>query len=215
MLIKLFGAVLSDGATIIGRWREKKIKIDLAVMAALPSFIRFNEVKIWHRTGFLAFEEKCEFIESQLLQFKTFLNDSNMIKFYAIIEQNDHRHFSDHSLLLQYIHNRLIPICNASRGYKFDIGFYSDEYSVRNVIESLLQSTEIKHCTNVDIVFETHRRWGVQGILPVEAISSWLGRSADGKENIMQAEKEKLLKIGFYSFHVQNALEMVDHLKMV
>ena len=136
-----------------------------------------------------------------------------MIKFYARIEDNDPRHFSDHSLLLQYIHDRIIPICNSPRAYKFNIWFLLGKHSAASELESLLQLTEIQRCSNVDISFETFSGL-VENELPVEAISNWLERFADGMENIRD-EKEKLLRIGFYGFRVQNALEMVDHLKTV
>ena len=49
--------------------------------------------------------------------------------------------------------------------------------------------------------------------LPVEEISNWLERSTDGIENTAQSQKERVLKIGIQG--IQNAREIVDHLKTV
>lgn len=95
-------------------------------------------------------EEKCEFIESRLLPFQHTLHDSNMIECYARITQHCDD-FNDHSHFIEYIRNRMLPICNSSRGYKFFIIFHSDVNSGTNVIASLLQMAEIKRCSNVEI----------------------------------------------------------------
>ena len=79
---------------------------------------------------------------------------------------------------------------------------------------------KIKRCTNVEIkIVEAGQKE-----LPVNEISSWLEQSAaDEMENSAQNTKERFLTIGFYGFllwfmpaiYIQNAREMVDHLKEV
>ena len=182
-------------------------------LAKFPPFLRFNEVKLWYNDdgGSLAIEEKCDYIESQLLPLKSAFDNFCRVEFAACIDQDDHNDFSDQSQLLEYLHNRLLPILNPSSDYKFYINFCADENSVTNLIESLLQMAEIKSCSNIKI------RIGMcceeQKQLPVEEISNWLERSTDGIENTVQSQKERVLKIGIQG--IQNAREIVDHLKMV
>ena len=147
-----------------------------------------------------------------MLPIKPALIDSNLIEFYAISSVGDRDQFNNHSQLLEYIHDRLLSICNSSRGYSFQllIEFLDSNY-VTNLIASLLQMDAIKRCSNLEIGFPFGRREENQ--LRVEAISNWLIRSANGTENIVKNQKERLLNIGFYG--IQNAREMVDHLKTV
>ena len=152
-------------------------------------------------------EEKCELIESQLLPLKLALNDSNMVEFVACISQNDRTNFSD------YIWNQFLPICNSSRRYKFQIWFYSDANSDTNVISSILERDEIKHCSNIEIEIIGRE----QKRLPVEEISNWLELSADVNKNNLQNPKERFLKIFYYGIYglIQNAREMIEHLAKV
>ena len=152
-------------------------------------------------------EEKCELIESQLLPLKLALNDSNMVEFVACISQNDRTNFSD------YIWNQFLPICNSSRRYKFQIWFYSDANSDTNVISSILERDEIKHCSNIEIEIIG----GEQKRLPVKEISNWLELSADVNKNNLQNASERFLKIFYYGIYglIQNAREMIEHLAKV
>ena len=121
---------------------------------------------IWCNFADHPIEEKCEFIESQLLPLKLALCDSNTIEFVAQISQKDRNHFNDHLKLLDYIRNRFLPICNSSRLYEFQILFRSDANSATEVIVSILEMDEIKHCSNVEIVIMT----GIQKRLPIEEV---------------------------------------------
>ena len=184
----------------------------------LPSilpFIRFDNVRIWYNHPDLPIEEKCELIEKQLLPLN--LNDSNTIEFVARIsrnDQNDRNNFSDHLKLLDYIRNRFLPICNSSRCYKFQIWFFSDANSGTEIITSILEMDEIKHCSNVEI----RLFYGGQKRLPVKVISTWLERSADGAKNNIQNQTERFLKI-YYNYYlnpvIKNAREMLEHLAKV
>ena len=121
-------------------------------LATFPVFLRFDEVCIlYNYVNYRPIDKKFEFIESQLLPFKLALNDANIVEFVAIILQNYRNHFNDHSKLLDFIRNQFLPICNSSRGYKFQIWIYSDANSDTNVIASILEMDEIKHCSNVEI----------------------------------------------------------------
>ena len=201
-----------DGAAeIIGL--ECPHKLSPIGLPNIPPFIRFNNVNvtIWCNFPDHPIKKKCEFIENQLLPLKLALNDSNVVEFIATISQNDRNNFSDHLKLLNFIRNCFLPICNSSRRYKFQIWFRSDANSDTNVIASILEMDEIKRCSNVKIGII----YGEQTRLPVEEISNWLQQSADGAKNNHQNQKERFLKIWYQgrSTFVQNAQEMLDHLK--
>ena len=115
----------------------------------------------------------------------------------------------DHTQFLEHIRTRLLPICNSSRAYKFDISLGSR--SAPDIIASLLQMPEIKCCSNVKIKFEQKRK--VHNQLPVEEISNWLERCGDGMEKAAKNKKVRYLSINMDD--IQNAHEMIDHLKMV
>ena len=73
---------------------------------------------------------------------------------------------------------------------------------------------EIKHCSNVEI----RLFYGGQKRLPIEEISNWLERSADGAKNNIQNQTERFLKI-YYNYYlnpvIKNAREMLEHLTKV
>lgn len=205
----MLNAIFSLGTSIIGLARKE---IFINEVTTFPPFIRFNDVQLEYRYfGLKAIEQKCDSIESKLLQFEHVLIDSDLITFNAEIRQNNHSQFNNHSELLVYIRTRLLPICDYSRGYKFDINFKSDENSVPIVIESLLQMRTIMRCSKVQIVILCVGKFQ----LPVEEISNWL-EQLDGMENKVQSKKAKLLEIGFFDFHtIQNTQEIIDRLQMV
>ena len=156
-------------------------------------------------------EEKCKSIENQLLPPKLDLCDSNVVEFTATISRIDRCYFRDHSMLFDFIRNRFLPICNSARRYEFQIWFHSDANSDTNVIASILEMEEIRHCSNVKIeIFDGQKR------LPVEEILNWLERSDDGTKNNHQNQKERFLEIYYCCpAFVQNAREMLEHLTKV
>ena len=145
-----------------------------------------------------------------MLTLKSALNCPNVVKFCAGIDQNDGRDFSDHLQLCEFISNRLLPIFCSSQRYNIKIYLYSDKNSVANVIASLLQMDGINASSSVEIEIIN----GEQNQFPLEAISNWLVRTADRTGNIARNKKERLLEINFYNT-IQNAHEMIDHLKTV
>ena len=130
-----------------------------------------------------------------------------MVEFAVGISQDDQNDFSDHSKLLDYIRNQFLPICNSSRRYKFQIWFLSDTNFATEVIASILEMDEIKHCSNVEIGIIC----GEQKRLPIEEISNWLEKSGYGMENTVQ---EKFLAI-YFNVTFQYPQELVDYLKTV
>ena len=120
-----------------------------------------------------------------MIPLKFALKDSNKITLYAEIDFDRWGYFRDHIHLLEYLRTRLLPICNSSRAYKFDISLGTK--SAPDIIASLLQMPEIKCCSNVKIKFEQKRK--VHNQLPVEEISNWLERCGDGMEKAAQNKK--------------------------
>lgn len=205
---KLFSVFFSDGTFIIG---NRGISLTRTDLTEFPLFLRFNNVQLWYWRGSQPIKEKCELIEAHLIPFKSVLNVSNMIEFYAYITHDDKTYFNNHSKLLYYLQNRLLQICDSARGYKFRILFFSHANTITNVIESILQMPPIERCSNVEI--EIPFLWRVQKQLPVKAISNWLEMSAVRMEINDRKQKEKFLKI--LMMGIQNARELIDHLKMV
>ena len=199
------------GIIICHAWQQKLSPNELPTISP---FLRFDKVIIWCDIADLPIEEKCEFIENQLLPLKLALYDSNVVEFTPTISQNGRNNFSDHSMLLDFIRNRLLPNCNSSRRYKFKIRFSSDRNSDTNVIASILEMDEIKHCSNVEIGIID----GEQKRLPVEEISNWLERSADEAKNNIQNHMERFLNfyyIYYFTHFIQNARELLEHLAKV
>ena len=193
-----------------------------------PSFFRLNNVYLWYDYGSHSIEEKCEFVESHLSPLIPALNDAKMILIRAAIDQEP-KDFSDYSAFLDHIRNRLLPICDSARCYKFDI-IFPPKVNAGNVISSILQMQPIKRCSNVEIEFifppnggEMQNQWWMQNQLnqlpaeselPVEAISYWLEKSNnDGIGINFRTRKEgKFLQI---EMKTNNAVEMFDHLRTV
>ena len=189
------------------------MKIAHGELLIFPRFLRFNAVVLWYNYTEQSIEQNCEFIEGHLLPLKSALSDSNMIEFYAHVSQTSRHAFKDHSELLEYIHSRLLSICNRSRGYKLKIYSKSGKNSATEIIAPLLQMPAIKYCSNFEI--DSIISHGGKSNLPVELISDWLVPPVDGMENDVQNQtKERFLQVTFLS-GVQNAREMIDHLKKV
>ena len=196
--------VIFSEITLIGVLGHKKISI--AEFTTFPEFIRFNCVSIWHLYDTMPLDEKIEFTESLLHQIRPALNGSSTVEFHASISQNDCSAFRNHSDLLLYIRNSLLPNCNPSYGYKFHIYFESNENSTSTVMASLLIMEEIKRCSKVEFLFSTD--WGEKKYLPIEEISDWLENSTNGME--------KLLKIIFHGVpKFENFQQMISHLETV
>ena len=151
-------------------------------------------------------EKKCEKFDEYLRPIKTALKDSNSIRFDADINQNDKACFSDHSVLLRYLSEQFLQICNLSRRYEFIIYFLSDKNAGTNVISSLLQMPAISRCSHFEITL--YRIVEAQQ-LPVETISDWLNR----RKTYGRIPQEIFMQIRMNE--IQNVKEMCDHLSKV
>ena len=151
-------------------------------------------------------EKKCEKVKEYLQPIKNALKDSNSIRFVACISQNYPSCFSGHSVLLRYLSEQLLQICNSSRRYEFEIYFCSDKDASSNFISSLLKMPPISRCSYFEI---TLYRIEEAQQLPVETISDWLNR----KKHDGRIPQEIFMTI--YIYEIQNATEMCDHLSKV
>ena len=195
---------------------NKRGRISLENLAEFPPFLRFNKVLLLYgaEPSSQPLLAKCILFEYCLNSIKPALKDSNKIHFVASINHADPSHFSDHSSLAIYLHNRLLPICDSSRRYMFDIVFDSqsaDENSVAEVISSILQIPQARTCSNVSIALFY---FYVSARLPVENISNWLApETDDGIELYGKRKQNRFLLI--FSSTVENTQEMWEHLKEV
>ena len=151
-------------------------------------------------------------MQTYLQPLKRALNDSIVITFHAQINYNDSSCFNGRAQFLNHIQNEFLPICASSRGYRFDIDFFSDENDGANAIASLLNIFAIKCCLNVEITIKSSGS-GLQMQLPVEFISSWLNQKCERINETCEDAKELILRI--YSCKIQNPLEMCDYMKKV
>lgn len=179
-------------------------------MAALPSFLRFGRINITYRNPSLPIAEKCQLFDECLQTIKTALNDSTVIRFCCAIDQNNPIHFSDHSTLICYLRNGLLPICG-SCGYSFTVHFNSDKDAATIFIASILQLQQINLSSSVMIRLFRHKSNPMQ--LPADAISNWLSQNSEENEMIGRKQQERYLTI--YCKSVQNTQELCDHLKKV
>ena len=131
-------------------------------------------VNVNYRPGRQPVAEKCESIRKLLLPLT--LNGAKL-EFDGRIDRNDLCDFSDHQMLLAYIANDLLPICNAFRAYEFHLSFMSEQ-SAPIVISSILWMAPVRDCANVKLV--------ILGIddptpLPLESITNWFFHNEDRK----------------------------------
>ena len=154
---------------------ERK-EISLENLATFPPFLRFDKVLLKYDTrSFSSLRTKCLLFEDCLNSIKSALKDSNKICFSANIDRADPSHFSNHSSVITYLRDRLLPICDSSRRYKFSIAFVSDKNSTTEVVSSILQISQVRRCSKVSIKLFNN----VPGRLPVEDISNWLAPNTE------------------------------------
>ena len=196
--------------------------IPLILSVSLPSFLRFDMVELDYRMD--AFEDvdligkKCEWIQMVLKSFKQALNGSKLqflcnINYPTPYSEPD---FTDHSMLLEHIGKELLQICNACRSYKFEISFYWNYGTAKNVIAGILQFVEIDLCSDVQFSFCFDNGDGPAGEeLPIEVIGNWLNRTLD-ESSSGQGHKGRFLDIECqWNNKFENVEEMIDHLEKV
>ena len=187
---------------------KQKVNI-LRAKLVFPPFVRSNEVRLrFHFSTSQSLPEKCRLFEDCLDLIRPTLKDSNETYFFAEIDQEDQSDFSDHESLVIYLRDRLLPICDSSHRYVFDIFFKSEKNSAAEVISSILQICQVRSCSNVSIVLRVNSAIR----LPVEDISNWLSP----KTNVCgKKEPNRYLKIYSGKIPKFQIRRMWDHLKEV
>ena len=214
-------------------WNIKETCVSYTDLVTFPLFLRFHHVTLRiaenkdydHAHDFVLMKDKCYLSEMYLQAIKPALNDS-IIFFMGMIARNDPHCFADHSELVNYLQNRLLPNCESSRDYKFSIDFWYDEIEstkAASVTASILQMPQLcKHHRpfNVTIWFKNiAKNTPVQ--IPVEAIANWLNQKSESGMKAKVQNKERILTIrpGTYNEmdddYALATLEIYDHLKKV
>lgn len=185
-------------------------KLFLTDLAELPQFIRFDDVELSYRYTRKPIAEKCELIRNYLRPLKKALNNSKLISFNGIIKENDQNCFSDHCQLLEHLQNELLPICDSSRGYAFNVTFCSDKNYIRYVFTQILSYQAIDSCSTLEIGLFAIANLPIPIQLPIEDISKWLHRKCNGM-NKTEASNDRFfcIRLG----NMENIRELCDHMK--
>ena len=109
----------------------------LTDLNSVPSFLRFNDLKLQYDNDSQPIAEKCQLFKECLQQLRASLSDLNEFFLTSFIDRENSSDFSDHLTFLNYLRDELLPICISSRRYKFIIGFNSDENSAANLLQFL------------------------------------------------------------------------------
>ena len=204
---------------------SNETKISLANLSEFPLFLRFSNVRLHYSSGSQLLFAKCRLFEDCLSSIKAALKDSNNIYFEANINPSQvQSEFSDHSSLVIYLRDRLLPICDSSRRYEFNIDFDFDEYEPddsnpdsaehkpddsTDLVRSILQISQVRNCSNVSIYLFCMLH------LPVDDISNWLVPKAVEGAEICGKKEEQNRFLLINTLHVPNSQEMWDHFKEV
>ena len=195
-------------------------KISIANLATIPSFLRFDEIKLFYDIGSRPIAEKCLLFGAILLAIKSALNDSNAFTVHAQVKRNmgddfdyDYEPFSNHMELTNHLRDEILPICGSSHRYKFSIRFQAwDSNADTNAIASILRIPQIVRCSNVS--FSPHYSHYNYTKLPINAIIQWLNQADDRIGSVVdQKKQQKFFKISCP--RISNALEMCTNLIMV
>ena len=176
-------------------------------------FLRFDSVFLIYNCGLQSIYDKLYILQNQLQLFKTAFIDLKEFTLSAKIDKNDRSQFNYHTQLLDHIREQLLPICDSSSVYSFQIDFQSDKDAAGNVIGQILQLPQINRCQKVR--FHYYNETFIQ--LPVEVISNWLNRNSDGaigSSGTGQSKKVRYILMN-NRIKIQNAVEMCDRLKIV
>ena len=185
-------------------------------LTALPPFLRFNIVQLevaelcYVKVG-QPIAEKCLLFENLLQQSLKPALDGSVLAFGGDIDENKSSCFHNHLELLNYLRDRLLPICNKSREYKFDISFDSDKSAAKRVIASILETPQLNHCSSAQFwIYYGSDEPQLQLRLPIKEISIWFHRKCD-----RDREGKKSLHIYSHGMKIENIEAIINHLKEV
>ena len=176
-------------------------------------FLRFKTFGMFYNDGSIPIDEKLQLFHYHLQLFKTAFSDMEEISLFARVNQNDQSQFHDHSQLLDHLREQVLPICDSSPFYSFQIDSQSDNDAAGNVIGQILQLLPINRCQVVCFLDENET--SIQ--LPVEVIANWLNRNSDDGIGCAKTgkSKEKRFLVIFNRIEIISAAEMCDRVKMV
>ena len=204
----------------LGKIGDARTRTDISTLdlTTFPCFLRFNGVDLYMsdesetysggESDTLPITEKCLLFEKQLQSVKSALTGS-VLCFWGVINESKASCFHDHLELLNYVRNRILPICDESCGYEFHIMFESDVSASQNVISSILQTPQLNRCSSAQFrIYDGSVEPELELILPVKEISNWLHRKCDHG-------RKKLLHINSGEIEMENIEEMSNHLTEV
>ena len=135
----------------------------------------------------------------------------------ASIGANDPLYFPNHTEMLDYIANQVLPtsIFHSSQSCKFKAYFLTDSEFAPNFIASLLQLPAIAHRANI-LIELCLRRFAPQQqqyifrrlTMPTDGIAKWLHHSEG-------TGRERVLCIHLGTSDIENLQEIFNHLKEV
>ena len=217
-------------------WKIKEICVSYTDLVTFPQFLRFHLVTLRiaenkdydHDNDFVLTKDKCYLSEMYLQAIKRALNNS-IIYFMGRIDRNCLHCFADHSELVNYVKNRLLPNCESSRDYKFSIDFRFDQIESSKAVSvtaSILQMPQLcKHHRpfNITIYFENiGRNTPVQ--IPVETIANWLNQKSESGSGMKAKGQNKERSLTIWpcthnetedEHYALATLEIYEHLKKV
>ena len=152
----------------------------------------------------------CPLVVNYLQPLKKALNGSNSIKFVGRINENDQSGFSNHLQLLNHVQEELLPICDSTYKYHFQIQFQtqSDESASANVIRRILQMHPVDRCSNVEISLCQLKEQSNK--LPIKAVSKFFDRKC------IKFDGDSIyLRITYIWQKIRNVRAICDHFKKV
>ena len=192
---------------------DNEKEISPSDLTAFPPFLRFGNVELDIADSFdendaQPIADKCLLFENLLQSVKPPALARSALFFSGAISESMPSCFHDHLELLNYLRDRLLPICNTSRAYEFCIIFDSDQSAAKHVIASILQTPQLDRCSSVHFDFFCFLELQPQLRLPVKEISNWLHLKCD-------RERKKSLRVNLDGIEIENSQEMIDHLQEV
>lgn len=190
-------------------------------LGGMPQFLLFDKVFISSPPS--SFEEKYELFYGKLQMIKPIFIGTKLY-FCCCIDQNYPNCFSDYSQLLDYLRDRLLPIFNRSRHYKFNIYFGQNASSTTtpDIIAHILQIPEINRSSRVTMKFsgtvQSTILWRSKPFLPIKAISDWLNWKPNASKvtGVGNGNRlKRILRISSTLEEYQNVDELFAHLKTV
>lgn len=173
-------------------------------LSEFPRYLRFDTISLRCNGLTLSYTQSMlntiELFKSCLQILSPVLKDTNLTCIHGTIDKRKRgKLYKDHKELIEHFQNSLLPICDSSRGYLFELTFNSDKKSANNVLASIIQMPSVGRCSTLSFNIHPFRVGYMSGyhfdILPVEEISNWLHREYHNNKIGSQMQQEKHLKI--------------------